>query len=52
MLVASGAIKDNLLVLGQVRKLVLKLLEGEGALQLHTATSGLIGIGAHQECLA
>ncbi|MEJ2071678.1 MAG: hypothetical protein P8X58_14970 [Syntrophobacterales bacterium] len=35
MLVASGAEKDDLLVLGQVRKLGLKLLKGERAFKLH-----------------
>jgi len=51
MLVASGAVKDDLLVLGQAREPGLKLLEGERVLQLHTAASGLISIGAHQERL-
>jgi len=51
MLVASGAVKDDLLVLGQAGEPGLKLLEGERALQLHSAASGLISVGAHQERL-
>jgi hypothetical protein len=52
MLVASGAIKDDLLFLGQTVEPGLKLLESKRPLQLHAAASGLIGIGAHQESLA
>jgi len=51
MLVASGAVKDDLLILGQAVEPGLKLLEGERVLQLYTTASGLIGIGAHQERL-
>jgi hypothetical protein len=52
MLVASGAVKDDLLILRQAVEPGLKLLESKRAFKLHTAASGLIGIGTHQECLA
>jgi hypothetical protein len=52
MLVGSSAVKDDLLILGQVGESGLELLEGERALKLHAATLAFIGIGAHQQGLA
>jgi hypothetical protein len=52
MFVASGAVKDDFLVIRQIGQPGLELLEGDRALQLHPAAFILIGIGAYQEDLA
>ena len=52
MFVGSGAVKDDLLVFGKARESGLKFLEGERALKMQAAASGLIGISAHQKRLA
>jgi hypothetical protein len=47
MFLRSSAVKDDLLVLGQVRKLVLELLKDERVFELQAAAPVLIGISAY-----
>jgi hypothetical protein len=52
MFLRSSALKDDLLVLGQVGELVLKLLKDERVFKLQATAFGFIGISTYQQGLA
>jgi hypothetical protein len=52
MLVGSGAVKDDILVLRKAWKLGLELLKGQGPLELQAAAFGLVWVSTDQKGLA
>jgi hypothetical protein len=51
ILIGSGAVEDDFLILGKLAKPGLKVVQGNGSLQAHAPTGLFAVIGAHQETL-